>query len=133
MSKIVADTSVMISVITDEPSKSDVLRLTRDKEIIAPTVLQAEVGNALSRMFKRKRASLKEAIHALEVFADLPIQFQPINLLESLRLAYQLDIYAYDAYFLDCALRNGAPLITLDHGLLVAAQRVGVQAMEAGE
>lgn len=36
-------------------------------------------------------------------------------------------IYAYDAYFLDCAVRYRAPLLTLDRPLKRAAEGLGVK------
>ena len=42
-----------------------------------------------------------------------------------------MDIYAYDAYFLDCAVRHKAPLLTLDRKLKTAAQNLNVEILEA--
>jgi len=39
-------------------------------------------------------------------------------------------MYAYDAYFLDCAMRHKAPLLTLDRKLKTAAQNLNVETME---
>jgi predicted nucleic acid-binding protein len=39
-------------------------------------------------------------------------------------------MYAYDAYFLDCAVRYAVPLLTLDHGLKRAALKLGIKVME---
>ncbi|HIJ37009.1 MAG TPA: toxin-antitoxin system, toxin component, PIN family protein [Deltaproteobacteria bacterium] len=39
-------------------------------------------------------------------------------------------MYAYDAYFLDCALRQRAPLLTLDRRLKASAQNLNVETME---
>jgi hypothetical protein len=38
--------------------------------------------------------------------------------------------YAYDAYFIDCAVRLSAPLLSLDGGLKRAALKFGVKIME---
>lgn len=48
----------------------------------------------------------------------------------ALRLASRTGMCAYDAYFLDCALRRAAPLLTLDHALCVAAEKVGLHVLE---
>ena len=42
----------------------------------------------------------------------------------------QGNMYAYDAYFLDCAIRHKAPLLTLDRKLKKAAQNLKVEIME---
>jgi len=39
-------------------------------------------------------------------------------------------MYAYDAYFLDCAIRHKAPLLTLDRKLKTAAQNLNIETME---
>ncbi len=46
-------------------------------------------------------------------------------------IARQEGMYAYDAYFLDCAFRHAAPLLTLDRGLMRAAQNIGIHLLEA--
>ena len=51
-----------------------------------------------------------------------PERFPP----DALSIAAQVNAYAYDAYFLDCALRHGAPLLTLDRTLSRAAATLGV-------
>ena len=48
----------------------------------------------------------------------------------SLEIADVLGIYAYDAYLIRCALRYDAPLLSLDRGLLSAAQRLNAQVIE---
>ena len=39
-------------------------------------------------------------------------------------------IYAYDAYFLECALNLRSPLLTLDRRMKGIAQEIGIQVME---
>ena len=42
----------------------------------------------------------------------------------------QINIYAYDAYFLDCAVRYKSPLLTLDGKRKKAAGSVNVETLE---
>lgn len=49
---------------------------------------------------------------------------------ETLRIADARRIYAYDAYLIHCAEKYGAPLLSLDRGLLAAARAQGVRVME---
>ena len=51
----------------------------------------------------------------------------------SLDLASDLNIYAYDAYMLECAQRYRAALLTLDAGLRSAAERIDVKTLEVSE
>ena len=41
-----------------------------------------------------------------------------------------LGIYAYDAYMIACATKYRCPLLTLDRGLMRAAEQSGVEVME---
>ena len=61
MGEIVVDTTVIIAVITNESSKAQIIDATLDATLVAPRSLDVEVGNALSRMFKRKRIDLDAA------------------------------------------------------------------------
>ncbi len=45
-------------------------------------------------------------------------------------MSKQANMYAYDAYFLDCAIRHKAPLLTLDQKLKKAAMNLNVETME---
>jgi predicted nucleic acid-binding protein len=48
----------------------------------------------------------------------------------SLKLSKTINMYAYDAYILDCAIRHKAPLLTLDRKLISAAQSINIQILE---
>ena len=60
----------------------------------------------------------------------MPIRLVDVGMVQALELAERLNIYAYDAYMLACALDLHAPLLTLDKGLANAASRLGVQVVE---
>ena len=49
---------------------------------------------------------------------------------DTLAIAAQYDIYAYDAYLIRCGLKFNAPLLSLDRGLLQAAGQAGIQVIE---
>ena len=53
-----------------------------------------------------------------------------VELDESLRIAAEHDIYAYDAYLLRCALKYRSPLLTLDRGLRHVAGQLSVRLLE---
>ncbi len=42
-------------------------------------------------------------------------------------ISKQTNMYAYDAYILDCAIRSKASLLTLDRKLIAAAQNLKVK------
>jgi predicted nucleic acid-binding protein len=42
----------------------------------------------------------------------------------------KIDIYAYDAYIIGCALKHKYPILTLDKGLMDAARKAGAAVKE---
>jgi predicted nucleic acid-binding protein len=128
--KIVIDTSVIISVITNESCKDTLINATKGASLIAPESLNFEIGNAFSAMLKRNRVSFEDALSAVHSYEKIPIQFFTVNIEESLKIADDLKIYAYDAYFIECAQRNRSPLLSLDKGLSDAASKYGLKIIE---
>ena len=57
--EIVADTSVIIAVIANEPEKAAIVAQTQGADLFAPQSLPWEVGNAFSAMLKRQRITLE--------------------------------------------------------------------------
>lgn len=60
----------------------------------------------------------------------IPIRFYDIDLEFALELSNQLNIYAYDAYFIACASKYNGALISLDQGLINAAKNFGIKTVE---
>ncbi len=81
-------------------------------------------------MFERRRITLLEAQAVLVSFQHIPIQRIDLDLNRALELASELDVYAYDAYGIACALRTGTSLLSLDRGQCEAARRVGVPVID---
>ena len=119
-----------VAVILNEPSRKVLVERTEDADLLAPISLPIEVGNAFSAMFKRGRLSLEQANLAFAMYRRIPVQLVDIDMETSLELASSLDIYAYDAYMLDCAQRHRAALLTLDAGLRAAAETADVRVLE---
>jgi predicted nucleic acid-binding protein len=78
--------------------------------------------NATFAMLKRERATPQQVRKALEAYWKIPIRFVASNLGQSLNIAEKLNIYAYDAYLMRCALRYRSPLISLERHLILYAQ-----------
>ncbi|MEM1093728.1 MAG: type II toxin-antitoxin system VapC family toxin [Bacteroidota bacterium] len=123
---ITVDTSCVLAVAAGEPTRDKLMESTRGAELIAPASLPAEIGNALSAMFKRGRISAAEAGKVLRAFQAIPIRLVALDLTRAVALAEQLNVYAYDAYVLDCARSEATPLLSLDKGQRAAATRVGI-------
>ena len=127
---IVVDTSVIIAVVTNEQHKAQLVGVSKGADLIAPSSLHWEIGNAFSAMIKRKRIDLRQARQALRAYGRIPIQFSDIDLERSLELAANLNLYAYDAYIIQCALNHRSPVLTLDRRLVRSAKRAGAAAIE---
>jgi predicted nucleic acid-binding protein len=127
---IVIDTSVLIAVIVDEPDRKTIIELTTGNILIGPGSIPWEIGNAFSAMFKRQRLTLEEARKGLTIFESIPLRYIKPDFTNAVTISKQTNMYAYDAYFIDCAIRQKAPLLTLDRKLKIAAQSLNVKTME---
>lgn len=127
---IVIDTSALVAVILAEPERETIIEATMGNTLIGPGSIPWEVGNAFSAMFKRKRLSLEEAKKGLAIFKRIPLRYVDPDFSMALKLSKQTDIYAYDAYFLDCAIRYKAPLLTLDRKLKASAHLFNIETIE---
>ena len=128
--KIIVDTSVIVAVLTNEKNKKRLIELTMGADLVAPSSLHWEVGNAFSAMLKKKRITLEQTCSALAAYADIAIRFYEVNLKEALSLCVKANLYAYDAYFIACALRLKSPLLSLDEALLSVAAESGVSTIK---
>ena len=127
---IVVDASVIIAVIANEPGKGKLVALTQGADLIAPSSIHWEIGNAFSAMLKRNRVTLHQAMQAIDIYYHIPVRFAEVELEESLKIAADLNIYAYDAYLIRCALKYNAALISLDKDLVRVAQAKGAKVIE---
>jgi predicted nucleic acid-binding protein len=66
----------------------------------------------------------------VEIYHRIPLRLIEVELEESLRIAAELHVYAYDAYLIRSAAKYGAPLLSLDQALLRAARSKGVSVLE---
>ena len=120
----------MVAVLTSEPERDLLVVRTRGADLLAPSSVHWEVGNALAAMLKRKRIERKQATRALQAYQGIPIRFLEVDLIEALELATIHDLYAYDAYVIACARNQRCSLMSLDRGLLRAAREAGVEVLE---
>lgn len=128
--EVVSDTNIFLAVVLDEPEKDHLIRITSGVDVSAPEILPYEIGNALSAMLKRGQISGKEALAAQQAANEIPVRLLAIDIGEALKLAMAFNIYAYDAYFLQCALALSSPLITLDNRMKKVAAELGIEVLE---
>jgi predicted nucleic acid-binding protein len=127
---IIVDTSVIIAVITNESTRPRLIELTTDAQLLAPGSVPWEIGNAFSAMLKRKYATIEQIHQAWNAYEQIPLRLIEVDIEAALRIASKHAVYAYDAYFIICALQRKNPLLTLDRGLRQAAIQAGVTIME---
>jgi predicted nucleic acid-binding protein len=127
---ITIDTSALIAVIGNEASKQSIVDLTANCSLYAPASVHWEIGNAFSSMFKSQNLDIERAQQALTVYSGIPIKFVDVPLEATLEISKAQNIYAYDAYLIQCAQQTSTSLLTLDNGLKSVAQQVGVHVLE---
>ena len=127
---VVIDTSALLAVILAEPERDRIVQVTRGHSLVGPGSIPWEVGNAFSALLKRKRISSNDVRRGLELFNEIPLRYVAINMEHSLDIAEQAQIYAYDAYLIECAKQLSAPLLTLDKRLERVATKLGINLME---
>jgi predicted nucleic acid-binding protein len=131
MINIVIDTSVVIAVLLNEPEKQRLIKLTLGNNLVSPSSLPWEIGNALSLAFRKKRLSdIKVAHVVLKEFVQIPIQLIDIQLKDAIDICYHRGIYAYDAYMIACAQQYRLPLLTLDKRLSLVAKEEKIRVLE---
>ncbi len=98
---------------------------------IVPALFFTEFTESLLAACRKKRLTAEGIAHALQQFFSLPIEAEPPpDLPTALRiaaLAQRHNISAYDAAYLEAALRRNIPLATHDRPLRAAAQSAGVK------
>ncbi len=127
---IVTDTNIFLAVALNEAEKTRIIQLTLNKNVVAPEILPYEIGNALSAMIKRKQISHNEALATFEIVRKIPVRLVSIDILKALEVALEFNIYAYDAYFLQCAKSLSCPLFTLDKRMKQVAINLNIEVLE---
>jgi predicted nucleic acid-binding protein len=129
----VLDSSVALSwCFKDEqtPETLQTLRLAISRAIFVPSFWHVEVSNVLGIALRKGRldaADLTIAVRTLgilEIHTDMPLH--PIGPTTLLPLMRTYELTAYDATYLELAMRLNLPLATLDVKLISAAKKAGV-------
>jgi predicted nucleic acid-binding protein len=105
--------------------------------ILVPAVWGLEIANAMlvGERLKRLRAPEIQRFTTLVENLSLVQDAQPVGeqVRNVLPLAREYGLSAYDAAYLELAMRHGLPLATLDRKLQKAAARAGVQIFPGDE
>jgi len=123
--EIVADASVFLAVILNENDRDWVIHETTGQGIVSPEVLPYEIANALIAMKRRGRLQAKEVLQAFDLSQRIKVKLVAVNIHEAIKMAMRFNIYAYDAYYLQCCIENKSFLISLDHRMCDIAGNLG--------
>jgi predicted nucleic acid-binding protein len=128
--EIVIDTSALLAVVAMEPERAELIRLSKGATLVAPSSVHWEIGNALSAMFKRKAIELDDALKVIDGYAGIPIRLIDPSLRQAVQLCRELNLYAYDAYVIACAINQRAPILSLDNVLKERARSLKLDVLE---
>jgi predicted nucleic acid-binding protein len=104
------------------------LAATVTAEVWVPMLWTLEMANLLSSAQRRRRITADKRAELADAAAALRIKIcrEPLSLLALDALAAAQGLSAYDACYLELALRRRLPLATRDAALVAAMQRTGV-------
>lgn len=131
--QFVLDCSVAISwclVDEDNDYANSILTIMPDSEAFVPGIWSLEIANVLVVAERRSRMTQEQSEEAIALLQSLLIQVDTATdtnaLGPTLIIGRQEGLAAYDAAYLELALRLGLPLATIDTRLAEAASRCRV-------
>jgi len=134
----VLDASVVLAwSFKDEvsPYATFIVRSVKNARAVAPIIWPLEVNNALISAVRRGRIDeliayrIRNTLDRLPVDIDVEIAIASLGL-RILRLGIDHGLSAYDASYLEVAMRRGLPLATQDQRLRRAANAAGIEIMQ---
>ncbi|HAG09769.1 MAG TPA: VapC toxin family PIN domain ribonuclease [Desulfotomaculum sp.] len=103
---------------------------TTGRSIISPEVLPYEIGNALIAMKRKGRLNDREILRAFDLSQRIAVRLVSVNIRDAIKIALRFNIYAYDAYYLQCCLENKLPFISLDHRMCDIAESLEIKVVK---
>lgn len=132
----VVDASIAVAWCFDDqssPAVDALLDRVRDAGAIVPSLWHLELANVLLMAEKRGKISGADAAMRLELISTLPVTVDHATAArawrEILTLARTQKLTAYDAAYLELAVRRNCPLATRDKALKDAARHAGVHVL----
>ena len=136
MTGVVVDASIALAWCFPDEGSDDAdraLAAIKGQTVLVPAVWALEIANALLVGERRKRLKHPEVLRFLALLEHLPIsqdhQTASDSVTNVLPLAREHGLSAYDAAYLELAIRYNCPLATLDSGLRKAAERAGIKGL----
>jgi len=135
--RIVVDSSVALAWCIPEQSSvvaKQFLQQVKLEGALVPKIWHLEIGNILGLKLRDKNLSAETVQEGLGVLDSLDIvtdsQYPPFTVANSVGQIIRFQLAAYDALYLELALRTGLPLATFDKAMLAAASRYGIPVLK---
>ena len=114
-----------------EPGLTALIQRLQVDTAIAPAIWALEVASGVRTAVRRGRIDVNELPRIRSLIERLPVTLVEVDARaatgEVLYLAVAHDLTAYDAAYLDLAMRRGLPLATADERLRAVCRAVGVE------
>lgn len=134
MRAVVVDASFTLAWCFDEKESAEAAKLLGEVglwRVLAPGLWEMEVANGLATAERRGRLTASESAQFLGMLEDLGVEVDeergPRLRERVLALARGYGLTAYDAAYLELAIREGAVLASFDEQMRKAAKRAGVE------
>ena len=111
---IVVDTSVALKWVVEEPGSPEALDLI-PRVLVAPDLIQAEVGGGLTKKVRLRQLSPDQARKGFdEAMALVSLLPSTLYAARALELSHELHHSIYDCYFAAAAEAHGVFMVTAD-------------------
>lgn len=128
--EIVADASAFLAVVLNESDRDWIVNKTIEAKLISPEILPYEIGNALIAVGRKGRLNDREVIKAYDISQRIAVKLMSVKIHDALKIALRFNVYAYDAYYLQCCIENKLPLISLDDRMCDVAKNLNIKVVE---
>jgi predicted nucleic acid-binding protein len=123
---LVVDASVAVLWTLEQPGSDRAAALSAEDGLIAPSLIVAEIGNAVWKAVRRGDLPSEHALTAVDIALGPLHELKPAEELRgrALELAIELDHPIYDCFYLALAERERVPLVCADARLRDKAKRL---------
>ena len=123
---LVVDASLAVLWVLEQNGSQRALALRNERPLIAPSLIVAEIGNAIWKAARRGGVTREHGLTAIKAALSAFAQLVPMEELHlrALELSIQIDHAIYDCFYLALAERERVPLICADGPLIAKAKKL---------
>jgi predicted nucleic acid-binding protein len=110
----VVDASALAALLFDEPEAADVAAELGDSSLVAPALLEYELGNTCWKKCRRYPDAAPSFVRALGILGDMALSLHDVDPSGVVGIAVERNVTYYDASYLWLAETLQVPLVTLD-------------------